>query len=76
MHFPFFFCIFLDMVYNEKYPSFWTGSNHTNENSNALFENISIEKSTPEFLFVERLFHQTVRDTQSTIAVVSYNLNK
>ena len=50
------------MVYSKKYPSFWTGNNHTNENSDALFQNIPIEANTPEFLFVQRLFNKTVSE--------------
>jgi hypothetical protein len=63
------------MVYSQKYPLFWTGDNHTNENSNALFQNISIEKTTPEFLFVQRLFHKTVSETETSIVIVSNHLN-
>lgn len=63
------------MVYNQKYPSFWTGDNHLNENSNMLFHSISLEKDTPEFLFVQRLFYKTVASTQTDIAIVSFSLN-
>jgi hypothetical protein len=70
-----FFWVSLDMVYSQKYPLFWTGDNHTNENSNALFQNISIEKNTPEFLFVQRLFHKTVSETETSIVIVSNHLN-
>ncbi len=66
---------FLDMIYSQKYPLFWTGNNHTNENSNALFQNISIETNTPEFLFVQRLFNKTVSETEIKIAFVSINHN-
>ena len=59
------------MVYGGKYPSFWTGNNHTNENSVALFENISIEKNTPEYIFIQRLFNKTVPSTDLSIAFVS-----
>jgi hypothetical protein len=62
---------YLDQVYNQKYPSFWTGNNHINENSDALFQTIAIEKNTPEFLFVQRLFNKTLSETDTKIAVVS-----
>ncbi len=65
----------LDAVYKQKYPSFWTGNIHTNENSDALFQNIPIEINTPEFLFVQRLFHKTVLETKIKIAFVSIYLN-
>jgi len=63
------------MVYDQKYPSFWTGNNHTNENSDALFQSIPIEINTPEFLFVQRLFNKTVPETEIKIAFVSTYLN-
>lgn len=61
----------LDAVYKQKYPSFWTGNNHTNENSDALFQNIPIEINTPEFLFVQRLFHKTVPEKDLNTVIVS-----
>ena len=66
------FCfIHLEEVYSQKYPSFWTGDNHTNENSNVLFQNIAIEKNSPEFLFVQRLFNKTVPEKETTVNFVS-----
>ena len=63
------------MVYGQRYPSFWKGTNHTNENSEALFQTIGIDKDSPEFLFVQRLFNKTISETQVNIAVVSTNLD-
>ncbi|CAF1001513.1 unnamed protein product [Adineta steineri] len=59
-----------NMTYNQKYPLFWTGTNHLNDNSDILFENIQIEKTTPEYLFVERLFHKTVMKPNVDIAII------
>jgi hypothetical protein len=64
------------MVYNQKYPLFWTGDKHTNPTSDALFQNIPIEINTPEFLFVQRLFNKTVSDTEIQIAFVSIDINE
>ena len=64
-----------DMVYSQKYPSFWMSNMQRNDNNDALFQTISIEKRTPEFLFVQRLFYKTIPDTQIKIAFVSINLN-
>lgn len=63
------------MVYKEKYPVFWSGDNHKNENSNILFQNITIDVNTPEYLFVQRLFNKTVSETDIKIAFVNINLN-
>ncbi|CAM4804415.1 unnamed protein product [Rotaria magnacalcarata] len=57
-------------VYGQKYPLFWKGNNYKNENSKALFESISIDKASAEYLFVQRAFHQTVSDTKTKIAFV------
>ena len=65
----------LDMVYNQKYPVFWTGDSHTNEHSNALFQAISVEQNSAEFLFVQRLFYKTDPETNIKIAFVSIYLN-
>ncbi|CAF2159952.1 unnamed protein product [Rotaria magnacalcarata] len=62
-------------VYGQKYPLFWKGNNYKNENSKALFESISIDKASAEYLFVQRAFHQTVSDTKTKIAFVSIRLN-
>lgn len=61
----------LDEVYSQKYPSFWTGDNHTNENSDTLFQTIALEKNSPEFLFVQRLFHKTVPEKDLNTVIVS-----
>ena len=58
------------MVYGEKYPSFWKGTKHTDENNTVLFETVSLEPNTPEFTFVQRLFNKTVSENQTKIAVV------
>ncbi len=65
----------LAMVYSQRFPSFWTGTNHTNENSNVLFENIPIDKNTSEFEFVQRMFTKTVSESQFKIAFVSLYLS-
>lgn len=58
------------MIYEQKYPSFWKGTKHTDENNSTLFESIAIEANTPEYTFVHRLFTQTVSESQIKIAVV------
>lgn len=62
------------MVYGQKYPSFWSGNNYKNEKSNILFENIPVEKTSAEYLFIHRLFHQTVPENDLSIAFVSITL--
>ncbi|CAF4560757.1 unnamed protein product [Rotaria sp. Silwood1] len=59
-----------NMVYSQKYPTFWTGNVHTNENSDALFQVITLDTNSPEFLFVQRLFYKTVSETDIKIAVI------
>ena len=58
------------MVYGQNYPSFWMGTKHMDENNSTLFESVTIEKNTPEYTFVHRLFTQTVSESQIKIAVV------
>lgn len=68
------------MVYSQRYPLFWKGNNHTNVNSNVLFECIQIEKDTPEYIFVQRSFNKTVSEAKCQIAIVrnylSMNINE
>lgn len=59
------------MVYNGKYPAFWTGDNHLNENSDRLFQSISIGKETAEYLFVRRMFHKTLAPDEYQLISVS-----
>ncbi|CAF0810400.1 unnamed protein product [Rotaria sordida] len=59
-----------NMIYSQKYPVFWTGDGHTNENNNALFQVITVEQNSAEFLFVQRLFYKTVAETDINIAFI------
>lgn len=65
---------FLDDSYKEEYPKFWTGNNHKNEDSSNLYQNISIETNTPEYLFVQRLFNKSVPENDIKIAFVSIEI--
>ncbi|CAF2645979.1 unnamed protein product [Rotaria sp. Silwood2] len=59
-----------NMVYSQKYPTFWTGDDHINENSEALFQAITLDTNSPEFSFVQRLFNKTVSEKDIQIAFI------
>ncbi|CAF0733876.1 unnamed protein product [Adineta ricciae] len=59
-----------DMVYAQTYPTFWQGDHHLKEHNDALFYSSPVDKSTAEYLFVQRLFHQTLCDKKTNIIVI------
>ncbi|UJR26849.1 hypothetical protein I4U23_008161 [Adineta vaga] len=59
-----------DMIYRQTYPSFWSVDFNLNENNDALFHSTSLDKSTPEYLFVERTFHRTLSDKENQIIAI------
>ena len=57
-------------VYDGTYPSFWTGTHHVDAHGDALFQAISLERASAEYVFAERFFHKTASRSKFNIVAV------
>ena len=59
------------MIYQGKYPSFWSNKQPMNNNSTALFQTTPLNTTSNEYIFAERVFYKSVEKDEYRVLYVS-----